>query len=107
MLPQLCPSSGFQSLKAPTPAFPCSLCHPGNSSWFLGAQGEWSAGWSMGGGQARWLGQGEALWNQGLAWGRVGTAVQAHPEERALSDIHWLRGYIFLWLFSPADGALF
>lgn len=33
MLPQLCPSSGFQSLQPPGPAFLCSLRHPGNSSW--------------------------------------------------------------------------
>lgn len=32
MLPQPCPSSGFQSLRPPVPALLCSLCHPGNSS---------------------------------------------------------------------------
>lgn len=39
MPPQLCPSSGFQNLKAHALAFSCFLSHPGNKSLFLGTQG--------------------------------------------------------------------
>lgn len=38
MLPQLCPSSGFLSLKAHALAFSCFLSHPGDKSLSLGAQ---------------------------------------------------------------------
>ena len=101
---QLCPSSGFQSLKAHALAFSCFLSHTGNKSLSLGARDD--------GGLVPW---GLASWCWSVEGGRSPVeprcegwgAGQAHPEEGAVPEMYCLRRGIFEWFVSPGEGAFY
>lgn len=100
MLPQFCPSSGFQSLQPPTPAFSCSLLplEIGLSPWGPRDDGGLvpraclpvQAGWGR-----RSPAEPGVCAVEGVQGQPRGGPGEAHPEKGTVSEIHWLSGGIF------------